>query len=178
MLVVDDSAVIRTLLCDQIASAPGLSVAGYARHGRDALGKVASLHPDVITLDIQMPEMDGLAVLDAILQSQPTPVIMVSSLTQAGAAITLEALDLGAADYVAKPEHNVKASQAFIERIDREDSQRGHDGYSPHRRLAEEAPRYQGTPGPACPQAALARLPAELTTGAWRWASRRGDRPL
>ena len=117
VLVVDDSAVIRTLLCDQIGSTPGLTVAGKARHGRDALDKVASLHPDVITLDIQMPEMDGLAVLKAILETQPTPVIMVSSLTQAGAAITLEALDLGAADYVAKPEKDIKGSQAFVSEL-------------------------------------------------------------
>ena len=78
VLVVDDSAVIRALICDLIAAAPGLSVAGKAHHGREALDLIASLRPDVITLDIQMPDMNGLAVLDAILRRQPTPVIMVS----------------------------------------------------------------------------------------------------
>ena len=93
VLVVDDSAVIRALICDLVAAAPGLSVAGKARHGREVLEVLAALRPDVITLDIQMPDMNGLAVLDAVLRRQPTPVIMVSALTHAGAAVTLEALD-------------------------------------------------------------------------------------
>jgi len=117
VLVVDDSAVIRKLICDQIAAVPGLSVAGRACDGREALEKVAALRPDVITLDLQMPGMDGLAVLDAVLSSNPLPVIMVSSLTRAGAAVTLDALDRGAVDYVAKPEGKVGASSAFTEEL-------------------------------------------------------------
>jgi two-component system, chemotaxis family, protein-glutamate methylesterase/glutaminase len=103
VFVVDDSAVMRAAICDHVAAAPGMTVSGTARNGRDAIAAIASLHPDVVTLDIQMPEMDGLAVLDAILAEKPVPVIMVSSLTRAGAAITLDALDRGATDYVAKP---------------------------------------------------------------------------
>jgi two-component system chemotaxis response regulator CheB len=71
VLVVDDSAVSRAILCDQIEAAPGMSVAGRARDGLAALEKVGSLHPDVITLDLQMPGMDGLAVLDAMLAADP-----------------------------------------------------------------------------------------------------------
>jgi two-component system, chemotaxis family, protein-glutamate methylesterase/glutaminase len=113
VLVVDDSAVIRTLLCDRISAAPGLCVAGKARDGRDALEKVVALRPDLITLDLQMPGMDGLAVLDAVLNIAPIPVIMVSALTRAGAAVTLDALDRGAVDYVAKPETKSSAQSGF-----------------------------------------------------------------
>ena len=113
VLVVDDSAVIRALICDLVAAAPGLSVVGKARHGREVLDVLAALRPDVITLDIQMPDMNGLAVLDAVLRRQPTPVIMVSALTYAGAAITLEALDRGAVDYVAKPGSDSIARSVF-----------------------------------------------------------------
>lgn len=117
VLVVDDSAVIRTILCDRISAAPGLCVAGKARDGRDALEKVVSLHPDVITLDLQMPGMDGLAVLDAVLEIAPIPIIMVSSLTRAGAAVTLDALDRGAVDYVAKPETKTSDRTGFEDEL-------------------------------------------------------------
>jgi two-component system, chemotaxis family, protein-glutamate methylesterase/glutaminase len=117
VLVVDDSAVIRTILCDRISAAPGLCVAGKARDGRDALNKVESLRPDVITLDLQMPGMDGLAVLEAVLDIAPIPVIMVSSLTKAGASVTLDALDRGAVDYVAKPETRTSDRSGFEEEL-------------------------------------------------------------
>ena len=117
VLVVDDSAVSRAIICDQIEAAGGMSVAGRARDGRAALEKVAALHPDVITLDLQMPGMDGLAVLDAMLTTNPVPVIMVSSLTRAGAAVTLDALERGAVDYVPKPEKGGARDQAFGEEL-------------------------------------------------------------
>jgi two-component system chemotaxis response regulator CheB len=117
VLVVDDSAVNRALICDLVAAAPGLAIAGKAHHGREALALIGALRPDVITLDIQMPDMDGLAVLDEVLRRQPTPVIMVSALTRAGAAITLEALDRGAVDYVAKPVGGEGARSAFAEEL-------------------------------------------------------------
>jgi two-component system chemotaxis response regulator CheB len=116
VLVVDDSAVSRAILCDQIEAAPGMSVAGRARDGLAALEKVGSLHPDVITLDLQMPGMDGLAVLDAMLAADPIP-IMVSSLTRAGAAVTLDALERGAVDYVPKPEKKGAGDQTFAEEL-------------------------------------------------------------
>ncbi len=117
VLVVDDSAVSRAVICDQIEAAVGMSVAGRARDGRAALEKIAALHPDVVTLDLQMPGMDGLAVLDAMLANDAVPVIMVSSLTYAGAAVTLDALERGAVDYVPKPERGGIRDQGFAEEL-------------------------------------------------------------
>lgn len=104
VLVVDDSAVCREMICDFINEAPGIEVAGSAQDGRDALAQIETLRPDVVTLDIQMPRMNGLETLDAILSRNPLPVIMVSALTQRAADITLDALERGALDYVAKPD--------------------------------------------------------------------------
>ena len=80
-----------------------LELAGIARDGEDALVKVKELKPDVITLDVEMPRMDGLRALELIMEKQPTPVIMLSSLTQEGADITINALNKGAVDFVQKP---------------------------------------------------------------------------
>ncbi len=113
VLVVDDSAVIRTMICDNIAAEPGMEVAGIARSGEKALEVFESVHPDVVTLDIQMPGMDGLETLDALLTRHPVPVIMVSSLTRAGADVTLDALQRGALDYVAKPERGSDAEEVL-----------------------------------------------------------------
>jgi two-component system, chemotaxis family, protein-glutamate methylesterase/glutaminase len=119
VLVVDDSAVIRTLIADSIAATPGMKVAGTAGDGRRALEILESAHPDVITLDIQMPQMDGLATLDAILSRRSIPVIMVSSLTKLGAEITLDALDRGAVDYLAKPDYGAKTRAALQDELPR-----------------------------------------------------------
>jgi len=100
--VVDDSALVRKLL-SQVFAAEGDFETQLARDGREALDKLTSFQPDVITLDIHMPLMDGLACLDRIMVERPCPVVMVSSLTAEGADITLEALRLGAVDFVAKP---------------------------------------------------------------------------
>lgn len=104
VLVVDDSALIRQMICDFVGEQPDMEVVGTASDGQRALAAFDSLRPDLVTLDIRMPNMDGLATLDAILAKRPVPVIMVSSLTQLGATITLDALDRGAMDYVAKPD--------------------------------------------------------------------------
>jgi len=104
VLVVDDSPLVREIISDVIKESPGIELAGTACDGRQALVQLERLKPDVITLDVQMPNMDGLATLDAILATNPVPVVMVSSLTQLGANTTLDALDRGAVDYVAKPE--------------------------------------------------------------------------
>lgn len=102
VLVVDDSALMRRALKSILAEAGGFEV-HTARNGVDALEQLGRLQPDVVTLDINMPEMDGLTCLARIMEEQPTPVVMVSSLTEHNALVTLEALELGAVDYVPKP---------------------------------------------------------------------------
>jgi len=107
VLVVDDSAFMRRAIGAMLTD-PGLAEAGEfdvhtARNGRHALDQLGRLRPDVITLDVAMPELDGLACLTQIMERQPTPVVMVSSLTERNALVTLEALELGAVDYVRKP---------------------------------------------------------------------------
>jgi two-component system chemotaxis response regulator CheB len=104
VLVVDDSVVVRKLVTRILDADPELRVVGTAANGRIALEKVALLAPDIITLDIEMPEMDGLETLAAIRKIAPKlPVIMFSTLTERAAASTLDALALGASDYVTKP---------------------------------------------------------------------------
>jgi two-component system, chemotaxis family, protein-glutamate methylesterase/glutaminase len=102
VLVVDDSALVRKLLGQVLAAEPDFEVA-FARDGLEALEYLATAKPDVITLDVQMPRLDGLATLDRIMLERPCPVVMISSLTDEGAEATLEALRLGAVDFVAKP---------------------------------------------------------------------------
>jgi len=109
VLVVDDSAVIREMLADSIAESKGVELVATASGGREALTLLDQHHPDVVTLDIQMPGINGLETLEEILKRAPMPVVMVSALAQRSADITLQALDLGALDYVAKPD-NVHAA--------------------------------------------------------------------
>jgi two-component system chemotaxis response regulator CheB len=110
VLTVDDSPLFLEVLAGIIASAPGLSLAGSAHDGRQAVEKVVALSPDVVTLDVEMPGMDGLATLDRLMQVKPTRVIMVSSHTRSASAATIRALQLGACDFVAKPERALKES--------------------------------------------------------------------
>ncbi len=102
LLAVDDSALVRKLLGQVFASEPDFEVR-FARNGVEALDALAAFAPDVVTLDVHMPQMDGLACLDRIMIERPCPVVMVSSLTEEGAEATLEALRLGAVDFVPKP---------------------------------------------------------------------------
>jgi two-component system chemotaxis response regulator CheB len=106
-LVVDDSALMRRYLTEILESDPAIEVVGTARDGEEAVLAALSLRPDVITLDINMPRMDGLTALQYIMAEAPCPVLVVSSLTQKGALATFEALELGAVDYIAKPEGTV-----------------------------------------------------------------------
>jgi two-component system chemotaxis response regulator CheB len=104
VLITDDSVVVRRMVSDVLASDPALEVVGTAATGRIALAKIPQVNPDVIILDVEMPEMDGLQTLAAIRQTYPRlPVIMFSTQTVRGATATLDALALGATDYVAKP---------------------------------------------------------------------------
>jgi two-component system, chemotaxis family, protein-glutamate methylesterase/glutaminase len=103
VLIVDDSALMRKLLTSVLSEDEGIEVVGAAPDPFDAREKIKSLNPDVVTLDVEMPRMNGLDFLRKIMELRPTPVVMISSLTQAGADITLEALEIGAVDFVAKP---------------------------------------------------------------------------
>ncbi len=103
VLIVDDSAVIRQLLSMLLAEDPEIEVVGTAGDPYEAREQIKALNPDVVTLDVEMPNMDGVTFLRKIMTLRPMPVIMVSTLTQAGAEITLEALEIGAVDFIAKP---------------------------------------------------------------------------
>jgi two-component system, chemotaxis family, protein-glutamate methylesterase/glutaminase len=103
VLIVDDSAFMRKVIRDLLSSDPQLTVVGTAVDGVDALSKIPQLHPDVITMDVAMPRMDGLATLKRVMAECPTPVVMLSSLTSEGADETFKALEYGAVDYVMKP---------------------------------------------------------------------------
>lgn len=102
VLIVDDSAFMRNALSSMLTSDPEIKIVGTARDGIEAIEKVASLKPDVVTMDVEMPRMDGITALKHIMEKTPVPVIMVSSLTVDGAKVTLDALDLGAMDFIPK----------------------------------------------------------------------------
>lgn len=117
VLVVDDSVVIRRLLTDVITGDPDIELAGVAANGRIALAKLPQLNPDLVTLDIEMPDLDGLDTLPELRKLYPKlPVIMFSTLTERGAIATLEALSRGATDYVTKPA-NVGSVAVGIQRV-------------------------------------------------------------
>jgi len=103
VLIVDDSAFMRKVLQSIIAADPQLEVCGEARDGRDAVTQTEALKPDVITMDINMPHVDGLQATEIIMSTNPRPIVVVSSESREGAEVTLKALDLGAIDFVAKP---------------------------------------------------------------------------
>jgi two-component system chemotaxis response regulator CheB len=164
VLVVDDSVVIRRLVSDVIESDPELSVVGTAANGRLAIQKLEQLQPDVVTLDIEMPEMDGLATLRELRNRRiRIPVIMFSTLTERHATATLEALALGAADYVTKPA-NVGSTTRALERV--------RDDLIP--RIKAFARRSKGLPSATTP---AAPRPA-ATPVATRPASTRPARPV
>lgn len=102
VLVVDDSAFMRKVLTDLFAAEPDFIVLDSARNGKDAVDKARRLKPDVITMDVEMPIMDGISALETIMRENPTPVVMVSNLTREGAEATIKALEKGAVDFVAK----------------------------------------------------------------------------
>jgi two-component system chemotaxis response regulator CheB len=120
VLVVDDAVVIRRLVSDALTTDPEIDVVGTAANGRIALQKITQCNPDVITMDVEMPDMDGIVTVTAIRKTWPKlPVIMFSTLTERGAAATLDALSAGASDYVTKPA-NVGSVTAGLEAVRRE----------------------------------------------------------
>src|SRR6266567_3845288 len=103
VLIVDDTALVRRMLTDMLHTDPMIEVIGTASDPYIAREKIKSLKPDVLTLDVEMPKMDGLTFLRNLMKLRPMPVVMISSLTERGADTTLNALELGAVDFVAKP---------------------------------------------------------------------------
>lgn len=102
VLIVDDSIFMRKALESLLSGESDIEIAGFAKNGKEAVEMAEQFHPDVITMDIEMPTMDGITALELIMKKNPTPVIMVSSLTKEGAEATLKALDLGAVDFMTK----------------------------------------------------------------------------
>lgn len=118
VLIVDDSAVVRQLLSEILAADPEIEVVGTAADPYLAREKIKRLNPDVLTLDVEMPRMDGLMFLHNLMRLHPIPVVMISSLTQRGADTTLQALALGAVDFVSKPTLDVQRGlRGFAEEI-------------------------------------------------------------
>lgn len=107
VLVVDDSAFMRKVITDFVNDHPNLEVIAKARNGQDAIRKINQYKPDVITLDIELPDMSGLDVLKVIMADMPTPTIVLSSITKQGAKTTLEAMQLGAVDFISKPSGSI-----------------------------------------------------------------------
>jgi two-component system chemotaxis response regulator CheB len=122
VLIVDDSALIRRVLTELLSQDPDIEVVGTASDPYVARDKIKALNPDVLTLDVEMPRMDGLVFLEKLMRGHPMPVVMVSSLTESGCETTLRALELGAVDFVTKPKLDVKRgtielAQDIINRI-------------------------------------------------------------
>jgi len=103
VLVVDDSAFMRVVISDMLNASPGIEVAGVARNGIEGVEKAKTLSPDVITMDVEMPKMNGIEAVRRIMAEKPTPVVMLSGITKKNADVTLEALANGAFDFVTKP---------------------------------------------------------------------------
>jgi two-component system, chemotaxis family, protein-glutamate methylesterase/glutaminase len=119
VLIVDDSAFMRQQLSAALSQDPRIEIVGVARDGEEAVAKAVEMKPDVITMDILMPKMDGLTSLQYILELAPCPIIIVSSYTYKGALITFEALELGAFDFVPKPEGAGKWQSTVANLVDR-----------------------------------------------------------
>ena len=107
VVIVDDSALIRSILTEIINSQPGLEVVGAAPNPLVARELIKQTNPDVLTLDVEMPKMDGLDFLERLMRLRPMPVVMISSLTERGSEITMRALELGAVDFVTKPKLSI-----------------------------------------------------------------------
>jgi two-component system, chemotaxis family, protein-glutamate methylesterase/glutaminase len=184
VLVADDSAFMRTALTRMIESDASLHVVGTAQTGLEALDKITQLQPDVVTLDIEMPGLNGLETLKRVMRDSPRPVVMVSSLTQEGANTTLEALALGAFDYVPKQLSYVsldivKVRDDLVNKIKAAARSRPHARAQMRRTESRSAPiaatPYLGVPsivaigtstgGPKALQEILPSLPQDLAVG-------------
>lgn len=123
LLVVDDSAFMRKLISDFFSESNVIEVVGIARNGKDAIQKIKLLKPDVVTMDVEMPEMNGLDALKKIMSETPVAVVMLSSTTQKGTEITMQAMENGAVDFVAKPSGTIsldlhKIRDELVEKVE------------------------------------------------------------
>lgn len=114
VLIIDDSALVRSLLSEIVNREPDMETIGTAPDPLVAREMIRALDPDVLTLDIEMPKMDGLDFLERLMRLRPTPVVMVSTLTERGAEVTLRALELGAVDFVSKPKLGIAAGLSAL----------------------------------------------------------------
>ena len=156
VLIVDDSALVRSLLTDILRADPGIEVVGVASDAHIAREKIKALNPDVLTLDVEMPKMDGITFLKNLMRLRPMPVVMVSSLTERGADVTLDALALGAVDYLSKPKIDLAATlkdygDELIDKI-RAASQGERARARSAARRDDHAPRRRTAPTRCCPR--------------------------
>ena len=120
VLIADDSAFMRKVLQSIFSADPQLEVVGEARDGRETVALSEQLRPDVITMDINMPHLDGLQATEVIMSTRPRPIVIVSSESREGADTTLKALELGAIDFVAKPTSGVDLDRSEERRVGKE----------------------------------------------------------
>ena len=117
VLVVDDSGFFRRRVAEILSSDSQIQVVGTASNGQEGVEKTLALRPDVVTMDYEMPVMDGITAVRQIMQRQPTPVLMFSSLTYEGARVSLDALDAGAADYLPKNFEDISRNPAKVQQL-------------------------------------------------------------
>ncbi|MHB0877688.1 MAG: protein-glutamate methylesterase/protein-glutamine glutaminase [Anaerolineae bacterium] len=180
VLVVDDSAFMRYTISHHLSSQADMEVVGLASDGIEGVEQVEALRPDVVTLDVEMPRLDGLSALRQIMAKHPLPVVMMSSLTKEGAAVTVEALTLGAVDFVNKPSQSISVHQVLGELAEKvRQAARAHvraprQSQSPRRR-APAGPAGgppdrivvigSSTGGPGALREVIGRLPVDLGAG-------------
>ncbi|MGA4633914.1 protein-glutamate methylesterase/protein-glutamine glutaminase [Pseudomonas solani] len=172
VLVVDDSGFFRRRVSEILSADPNIQVIGTATNGREAIDQALALKPDVITMDYEMPMMDGITAVRHIMQRCPTPVLMFSSLTHEGARVTLDALDAGAVDFLPKNFEDIsrnpdKVKQLLCEKVHSiARSNRRYSSYSPAPAAPSPAPSHAApAPAPSRPSAGTAPAPASSSGG-------------